>query len=76
MRWNRIRRGSSLEVLEQRKGFAKVQSRYPARLHEGSVAIGMRGAMRAVTELAGGKNVRVHVREVGATQTTFDIEYD
>lgn len=76
MRWNRIRRGSSLEVLEQSKGFAKVQSRYPRNLHEGSVAIGMRGAMRAVTELAGGKNVRVHVPEVGETQTTFDIEYD
>lgn len=75
-RWSRIRRGSTLEVLDQREGYARVCTRYPSFLHEESLALGMRGAFRAVTELAGGKSCRVSVPEVRETETTFEIEYD
>jgi len=74
-RWSRMRRGSELEVLEHRAGFVRLQTRYPPYLHDDSVALGMKGAFRAVAELAGAKDVRAERPKVSETTTEFTIRF-
>ncbi|MEC7522121.1 MAG: hypothetical protein VYE22_19705 [Myxococcota bacterium] len=75
-RWARMRRGTSIEVLDRRPGYVHLQTQYPPHLHEESVAIGFRGAFRAAAELAGGKRVRIDPPSVAETSTEFVIRYE
>lgn len=75
-RWNRVRRGSRIELVEQRPGYARLTTHYPSFLHDESVAIGMRGAMRAVAELAGAKKVEITVPDVRERSTSFEVRYE
>lgn len=74
-RWGRIRRGSTLELLEQSPGYARLRSRYPSYLHDESVAFGMSAAFRAAAELAGAKGIDCEAPQVGERETTFVIRY-
>ncbi len=74
-RSGRIRRGSTLELVEHRLGYAKLQTHYPSFLHDESLALGMRAAFRAAAELAGAKWIEMEPPLVEERATTFELRY-
>lgn len=74
-RWSVFRRGSTLELLSRGEGTARLRTIYPSFLAEETVACGLRGALRAAVELAGGRNASVEVISVEETETLFDVHW-
>lgn len=74
-RWGVFRRGSTLELVSREEGVARMRTVYPSFLAEETVAHGLRGALRAATELAGGRDASVDLVSVGERETLFDVRW-
>ncbi len=74
-RWSRVRRGSHLEVVELGPGHRRLETHYPSYLHPRELAIGLRGAFRAVADLAGAQDVELGEPVVGEHAMTLDLRY-
>ena len=72
----RFRRGTELRILVREKGFSSIELTYAPFLHdeEGLLAVGT--ALRAACEVAGGKDIRLELREVGETKGRFELFWE
>ncbi len=70
-RWAMFRRGSTLELVGSAPGRAELRMSYPSHLVEHTTARGLRGALRAATELAGGRDVAVEIVSIEEREAHF-----
>jgi hypothetical protein len=75
LRWGSIHRGSTLEVSVARDTYAHCVLRYPPNLFPAIVLRGLATAFAAALENAGGRDVRVELRDAGAAVALFDARW-
>ncbi len=75
-RWQTFRRGSELEIVENRPHVARLELRFPPRLHDertlGAAAI----AMRAACEAAGAKRCETRVAGLTDVRGFIDVDWE
>jgi hypothetical protein len=75
LRWGSLHRGSSLEVRVARDTFAQFVLRHPPNLFPAIVLRGMATGFAAALENAGGRDVRVELRDAGAALALFEARW-
>ncbi len=74
-RWSMFRRGSSIEVVSREPGRVELEMISPPFLYEETVGRGLMGALRAATELAGGRAVEVELRSIEERSIRYELRW-
>jgi hypothetical protein len=70
-----LRRGTTFDLRDQGEGWAIVDFGFPRGLYTTLLLKARARSMRGALEAAGGRQVAVHMTDVGSTRVTFRVEY-